>query len=462
MSLRKLIIRLPFPILRSLGSLYRVIPSHIRFGKVFWETYHFLQRSQWWSRERLEEYQFSQLEKLLKHAYDCVPYYRRLFDETGLKPSHIQNFEDLKSLPYLTKDMFRQNYDTLIEENSSTKGFHKVNTSGTTGKPLQFYENKWTTQMERAFIYHQWSRVGVTPDDPMLQMRGPVIQDNIPEYYLKSKTLRLSPRVGSLEIVRFYLEEMKKSGASYLHGYPSAIALFALTIKQHGLIVPIKIEAILFASEAVYAWERKIVEEVFGCRVFSFYGMAEKVVLAAECETSHDYHCLPQYGITEIDEKTKEIIGTGFLNHLNPFIRYRTTDVAYGLSDSECKDCGRHEYPVFSGVEGRLEDFIVTTDGVPISPAIITHPMKDLKAIKSTQLLQKSLDSIKVKIVPWNQHDPKTLDKEADIIRQGIQGILGVDMKVEIEITQSVELSATGKFKWVISDVHKGFLEIIE
>ncbi|MBN1830535.1 MAG: phenylacetate--CoA ligase family protein [Deltaproteobacteria bacterium] len=258
------------------------------------------------------------------------------------------------------------------------------------------------------------------------------------------------------------MEEMKRSGASYLHGYPSAIALFALTIKQHGLIVPIKIKAILFASETVYEWERRIVEEVFGCRVFSFYGMAEKVVLASECETSHDYHCLPQYGITEIDEKTNEIIGTSFLNYLNPFIRYRTTDVAYGLSDSLCQHCGRHEYPIFSGVEGRLEDFIVTTGGVPVSPAIITHPMKDLKAVKSTQLLQKSLDSIKVKIVPWDQHDPKTLDKEADIIRQGLKGILGVDMKVEIEITQSVQLSATGKFKWVVSDVHKGFPEAIK
>ena len=68
MNFRKFIKWLPFPVLRSLGSLYQVIPSRIRFGKVFWETYHFLQQSQWWSREKLEKYQISQLEKLLRHA----------------------------------------------------------------------------------------------------------------------------------------------------------------------------------------------------------------------------------------------------------------------------------------------------------------------------------------------------------------------------------------------------------
>ncbi len=76
----------PRPLKQCLRYAYGALPFGIRYGKVFRETYAFLQESQWWSRERLEEYQLAQLGKLLDHAYENVPYYRRVFDERGLKP----------------------------------------------------------------------------------------------------------------------------------------------------------------------------------------------------------------------------------------------------------------------------------------------------------------------------------------------------------------------------------------
>ena len=57
----------------------------------FRRTYDLLQKSQWWSREELEEYQLQQLSKLLSSAYENVPYYRRIFDEQGLMPRDIQH-----------------------------------------------------------------------------------------------------------------------------------------------------------------------------------------------------------------------------------------------------------------------------------------------------------------------------------------------------------------------------------
>jgi len=94
--------KLPKSVQYAAGYAYGVIPPSIRYGKVFRETYAFLQESQWWSREQLEEYQLEQLSKLLHHAYENVPYYRRVFDERGLKPRDIQDLKDLQKLPYLT------------------------------------------------------------------------------------------------------------------------------------------------------------------------------------------------------------------------------------------------------------------------------------------------------------------------------------------------------------------------
>ena len=95
-SLKQFTASLPHPLKHGLKYVYGAIPLPIRYGKVFRETYAFLQESQWWSREQLEAYQLEQLSKLLHHAYENVPYYRKVFDERGLKPKDIQDFKDLQ------------------------------------------------------------------------------------------------------------------------------------------------------------------------------------------------------------------------------------------------------------------------------------------------------------------------------------------------------------------------------
>ena len=71
--LMQLATSLPHPLKQGLKYVYGAIPPPIRYGKVFRETYAFLQKSQWWSREQLEEYQLEQLSKLLHHSYENVP-----------------------------------------------------------------------------------------------------------------------------------------------------------------------------------------------------------------------------------------------------------------------------------------------------------------------------------------------------------------------------------------------------
>jgi phenylacetate-CoA ligase len=450
--------RLPYPIKQSLKYIYGFAPPSIRYGKMFWETFNFLQESQWWSREKLEEYQMQQLSKLLHHAYKNVSYYRCVFDERGLKPKDIQDFNDLRKLPYLAKNDFKKHFRELLAANTSLKNLPMSHTSGTSGKPLQFYESRFTSQKELAFICHQWTRVGYKPGEPRIELRGAINRKNPVYYDPISKILRLSPIIEHKETVRHYVDKMNLFGGKFLHGYPSAIASFAYTIKKYGFAVPFRLKAVLFASEAVYEWERELVQEVFDCRVFSHYGMAEKVVLASECEHSNYYHCLPQYGITEINPETYEIIGTGFINHVNPFIRYRTTDVASTSTSSKCENCERNYYPLFMKVEGRLEDFIVTPEGAMISPAVITHPFKDIKTIKDVQLVQESPDHIILRAVPWKGSESKMLKAELDRLCCDLRQIIGLVMQIKVQVLEEIERPKSGKFKWIQSKVSKDLL----
>jgi len=213
----------------------------------------------------------------------------------------------------------------------------------------------------------------------------------------------------------------------------------------------------LLASEAVYGWEREIVSEVFNCRVFSNYGMAEQVVLAAECEYSHFYHCLPQYSITEIDPETNEIIGTSFLHYINPFIRYRTNDIAFKIKHSH-NCCRREYYPIIEKVEGRLGDYIMTLQGL-IGPSIIIHPFKDLKTIKDTQIVQKSVNYIVLRIVKWEDKEKSEFKSETNQLSYDLKKILGNDMRIEVEEVEEIERTKSGKFKWIVSEVARDSLE---
>jgi len=331
-------------------------------------------------------------------------------------------------------------------------------TSGTSGKPLQFYTSSSIGQQELAYIFHQWSRVGYKPEDRRVEIRGAVIEGGNPVAFDPvTRVLRFSPRIDNAETTEYYLEKIRQFQTSFIHGYPSAIASFAHIIKKYALQVPFQIKAVLFASETVYDWEREIVGEVFNCRVFSHYGMAEQVALAAECEHSAGYHFLPQYGITEIDPETKEIIGTSFLNYINPFIRYRTTDIASGVAN-HCEHCGREYYPIVQKVEGRIEDYIITRKGM-VGPASITHPFKDLKTIRDTQVVQKSIDFIILRVVPWDKKDLAAYEAEVRYLSRSLQNILENDLRIEVEEVDEIERTNSGKFKWIVSEVSRGMLE---
>jgi phenylacetate-CoA ligase len=89
MTFKDLAKNLPYPLKQRLKYVYGAIPLPIRYGTVFRDTYVFLQKSQWWSKEQLEEYQLQQLSKLLQHAYENVPYYRRVFDKNRIGTKRI-------------------------------------------------------------------------------------------------------------------------------------------------------------------------------------------------------------------------------------------------------------------------------------------------------------------------------------------------------------------------------------
>jgi len=459
MTTQTIVKKLPRSIRRILKAAYGTIPPRFRLGRAFWDTYSFLHQSEQWDSARLREYQMRELERLLAHSYENVPYYRRQFDEHGLKPADIQSLSDLQKLPFLHKDQIRKEPQAFVARNRRVERLQQRMTTGTSGEPLQFYVDYDELQREWAFACHQWSRVGYVPGDARAELIGRRIDGPKPYFWDPVlRALRLCPIVQEKDTVRLYLDLMQSYGIRFLYGYPSTITNFASLIKRYGVHVGVRLTAVLFASETLYPWQRTVAREVFDCRTYSLYGQAEHVVIAGECEASQAYHCMPQYGITEVDPQTGEIVGTGFLNHASPFIRYKTADMAALPAGSGCPACGRQYYPVVPDIEGRLQDFILTPDGASLNACTLTFPFKERKTLGRVQLVQETLDRVILRAAPLGGNHTRQFQDELAVAHDVLQQILGRDVTLNDEIIPPDENAGSGKFRFIVSHLSSGLL----
>ena len=459
MDLKKFAESLPYPILQPLRYLYGAIPPSTRYGKVFRESYTFLQESQWWSRQKLEEYQMQQLGKLLKQACENVPYYRRVFNERGLKPDDIQDFSDLRKLPYLTKNEVRDSFDNLMAKNLPKSRFEYISTSGSTGIPLWFYwERGVTFPLEMAFHARMRHWIGYRFGEKCAMLRGNVVkrfEGNKRawwEYNPIDKLLILSSYHMTEQNLFKYVKKLNEFQPRFIQAYPSVITILAQFMKEHGIEPISSIKAILCGSENLYASQRKMLEEVFRCRIFSWYGHAEVVVLAGECEKDSRHHIFNEYGITELvrsdgspvegEGEIGEIVGTGFNNYAIPFIRYRTGDLAT-LTQERCS-CGRN-YRLLRNVEGRLQEFIVAKDGNLISLGDMQIPFA-FDNVRQFQFYQDEKGRVVFNVMKKETYT----EEDTKHIKRALRERLGESVEISIRFVDAIPRTQSGKHRFLI------------
>jgi phenylacetate-CoA ligase len=436
-------------------KVLQVAPAY----KTFRSKYKLLQKSQWWSEAQLEEYQLRQLNELLTHAYNNVPYYSKVFNERRLTPRDIRDFDDLEKLPFLTKEIVRNNIDALRARNYAPSKFEYVTTGGSSGTPLGFYyERRISRAKEWAFIRTLWGRVGYNLSKKCVVLRGDVVETADAGIYWKSaifgRLLILSSYHMNDVTMPTYVARIRKFKPEFVWAYPSTITLLARFMKKHEIKPFTTLKAILCGSENVYPWQRDLLKQVFGCRIFSWYGHSEMGALAGECEESADYHLFPEYGLvgligangTKVENAAErgEIVTTGFNNPIFPLIRYRTGDFA-AYSDHDCA-CAR-AYDRLTSVEGRwLQELIVGTNNrvFPIT-AINAHSdvYDNVEQFQFHQEREGELTLNLVKGANYTEEDSRRIHRE--LVKK-----LGRDMKLEIEFVDHIDRTQAGKFKFIV------------
>lgn len=465
MNIKELIKKFPYPIRQSINYIYNFIPLRFRYNKIFWNTYNFLQESQWWSKEKLEEYQMWQLSKLLHHAYENVPYYRKVFDERGLKPKDIKSINDLRKLPYLTKDIIRKKLPDLIARNYPKSKLHYVTTGGTTGIPAGLYwEKGFTDPKEWGFVWRGWNWAGYRFGERKVVLRGNVInrfkngKRQWWEYNPIDNALILSSFDMVDEILPEYLEKINKFRPVVIQGYPSSLYILANFLKNHNLKIK-NIKCVLTSSETLYPYQRAIIEKYLGAKIYDLYGNTERSALIMQCE-KQSYHIISEYGIVELigkdenpingEDERGEIVATGFNNFAMPFIRHRTNDIGvYGRQ--KCR-CGRN-YFLLKNIKGRIQEHFVDSTGSLISFICSDDALRNIKdKINAYQYVQNEPGKVLLNI---DAKDKFYISDIENVKRNFLKFYSRFD--IQIKFIKNIPRTKSGKFRYLIQKLPINF-----
>lgn len=398
-----------------------------------------------------QDLQQRRLAGMQQHAAANVPYYREILG--GKQPTALADF------PILTKETLRTRGHALLADGVNKSRLTLNASGGSTGKPVQLYQDANYWQEARASQWFVESWWGIRPGDRTASIWG--TDRDLPPQTVREK---ITAFIAQLRVCNaFALDEQRMEAFAemlaawqprFVIGYSSALSLFArfLLERPHLAIRPVAMKS---TAEVLHASERAVIEQAFQAPLYDFYGSREVNNIAAQCEQRRGLHVNTWNRVVEIvDEKGApvapgrpgRVLVTDLTNFAMPMIRYENEDVS-SLDPEPCA-CGR-AFPTLSRIEGRKSDFILTPARRLIHGEYFTHLFYDQPQVRTFRVHQESLERVVVEMV---LADPGAAP-DFSALRAKIQEPLGAGVEVAMKVVPAIARPESGKHRFTTSDV---------
>lgn len=404
----------------------------------FLNYYRLLENRELLSQEKIKQYQFEQLKKILIHSYQNVPYYTDLFRSISFDPVNFTDFKQMENIPFLTRDIIVSNFDKLVSQKSINGGYYVGFTGGSSGLPLKFYLDYNSIYRENAFIYYFRKKAGYKFSNKLATFRQVGIGDRLWRYDPMYNEIIFSPIKLSAVSVQKYVDKIDSYGPEYINGYLSVIWYFARLLQECNIKLKTKLKGIFLMSENIDEKQRAFIEQVFNVKSFVHYGHSERCVLAegvSDCRYKFD----PFYGYTEqvhVCDDIYSVVGTGFLNFIMPFIRYKTDDT--------CTPSGEY-FEIFGKRSSTIG--LVGKNNEHLSAAAFDLDKELFKNIITYQFIQREKGKAELNIIVNKSFQKSEIELVRKEINMDTKGVIDFDIK----IVDHLILTPRGKSKIFIS-----------
>jgi phenylacetate-CoA ligase len=361
----------------------------------------------WWSSPsadpgEIRRYQERQLRSLVAHAFNRVPYYRRVFEQAGLKPEHIRSVTDLRLVPATTK----RNLQQVSLEDRLARGVNvarcvRSTTSGSTGEPVVVLRSRSERFALQACRLRAQILSGLRRTDRRVFLRGnPSVHPRLHHRVRLFEQIEVDSCLDGLEI----LTHLRRLQPDVLRGQPQTLDRLA-QLRSHGDFQGVRPRLIFSGADMLTPAIRNRICTAFGSKLVDFYGTDEFDLLAWECRQCGQYHTCDDSAIIEIvaDGRPAEsgeegrIFVTGLHSFAMPFLRLDLGDLA--RRPASVTACSIH----FGSIEqplGRTRDFLPLPGGGWLSPSRVELNLRDIPGLARYQVVQIALDRIIVYYEP--------------------------------------------------------------
>lgn len=418
-----------------------------------------IRKAQRLNPSELEELQNKKLRAVVKHAYENVPYYHKLFNSVNLKPNDIRTKEDLVKVPITNKKTLQKLPITeRIARGVDISKCIKGRTSGSTGEPLDVLFS-CRELSHRIAMQTRVYGLNLTEKKVNILDRTPLPAEGSPATIFR-KLKKCLNCVGLWRRHYFSLLEEPKQLVSKLleikpdviETQPSTMKLVSQCVRENN-ITGIAPRMIFTRAERLSREDRKQIETIFGAKLTDLYGTVEFGILAWECDRHQGYHINSDIILVEAIKDNQQVYGeegevicTDLTNYTMPFIRYALGDIAV-LSEERC-GCGR-SFPLIKLVQGRCDDFITLASGKIVSPVVLELSLERIEGIGQYKLVQENIDIFDVQIVKGQNFKEATIKEVENVLRE----ILGGDNRININIVGEIPREKSGKIRPILSKV---------
>jgi phenylacetate-CoA ligase len=403
------------------------------------------------SRKEIQKYQLKALRNLLRTAYNYVPFYREAYKEAKVSPRDLKKLSDLSKFPVVTKELIRNRYKEMINDNYNINKLKCTYSSGSTGEPKIFYYDNETYGWRLASKYCGWKRAGFKFGEKWLRIS--MAERNTLFYKIFnffSRCMYFSLTDFDKDKCERIRQRIEKERPKMIYSYSSSLYVLADYLNKQGKSYDF-VESIIVQGDMVFPKYREVIEKVFNTKCIDTYG-GDGIVISGQCKEGN-YHIQDLGVIVEfVDEKFKKvpdgemgrILVTDLHNKVMPLIRYEIADLGI-KKKGECK-CGS-SFSMMSQLLGRDTDVIRLSNGVSLIVHHFTYVMEYFPQILQFQVKEIEKDKLLIYLKVTEDFKREIEDEVATKLKYFHKG----GAKVTFKIVKDIPLERSNKRRLVIS-----------
>lgn len=412
-----------------------------------------------WGSDKLAQFQLEELNRLIQHSKESSAHYRHVLRSIE---GDLSSVNDLEQLPILEKETLRSCTEKIRSTTYPKPSLIKVNTSGTTGAPINLGFTKADIQERHALLYRFYSWYGIKPGMRNARFSGkPIFAKTEGEsvFWRRNRSgnqLLLSSYHLHPKNAQHYIDALAEFKPIFMDGYPSMMCFIARHLINSEQIGKIRPSLIMTTAEELDQAKRSLLEDAFQCPVANFYASSEGAPYITETPQGN-LVVNSDSGVFEFvkpgtSERAKpgelaELIVTSFSSYAYPLIRYRIGDTVQTFKGETSSEILKG-MPLVASIGGRTDDTLWTPyrgDVVALNRVFVDLP----STIIESQIVQPNAESVCFRYVP--DRSSGFTKEQLEPLKRELHERLG-PIEVTMEEVDQLMRGPSGKLRAVVRE----------